>query len=92
MLTKSYGSCQSFSVSDKPSLFSEFAGMEQETEIELPLVTLEQGRVRSLPEFGETGTVAIINNNSPHAMLFLLHEIDGGANRKTHWFVSIFCL
>ena len=61
----------------------------QFVEMELPLVTLEQGRVRSLPEFGETGTVAIINNNNPHAMLFLLHEM---ANRKTHWFVPIFVL
>ena len=46
--------------------FFQFVEMEQETEIELPLVTLEQGRIRSLPEFGETGTVTFININNPH--------------------------
>ena len=57
--------------------FFQFAGMEHEAEIELPLGTLEQGRIRSLPEFGETGTVTFININNPHAMLLLLYEIDG---------------
>ena len=37
--------------------FFQFAGMEQEAEIELPLGTLEQGRIRFLPDFGETGTI-----------------------------------
>ena len=84
-------SCQSSSISDIPSLFFRIAGMEQETEIDLPLVTLV-GTRRSLPEFGETGTVTFININNPHAMLPLcsFSYMKLMANRKTHWFVLIF--
>ena len=57
--------------------FFQFVGMEQEAEIELPLGALEQGRMRSLPDFGETGTETFININNPHAMHLLLYEIDG---------------